>query len=140
MNTIETTILQDDELLCSLCLGDFGVNLYLVYKGSDRLNYAMFLKGELLFSGSDYRPSPLVGLDSLNSIVDCLSFLTVQKGDVDESYFKGYSKGQLEWAKSRACEELKGLILDFEDSDSEYNEYAKNVFMQGFNFHANITL
>lgn len=118
-------ILSDDNLLCSISTEEQHTDLYLIYQGSDKLAYYMFLQDELLFSGNDYRPSPMFsGVESIESALGCLGFLCAQPGDTDDEYFAAYTDAQMTWAKSYDCEVLKGLIQDAEDTENEYYQDA----------------
>lgn len=118
-----------------LTLGDYDIELFLIYTGGSMIEYVVFLKEEVLFDGNDYKPSPLHSIDSLDSAINLLGFLTVQKGDTDDEYFKNYTANQLEWSESFACEQLKGLISDFEyedKSDPIYHQNAVEYFSSKF--------
>lgn len=107
---------------------DYNVELYLSFHRSTHMAYHFFLGGKLLFSGTDYRPSPLHSWDGIESVVNLLAFLTCQPGDTDDSYFSDYTADQLEFAKSFLAEELKGLVYDFDSSEPEYKENARKFF------------
>lgn len=127
---IDTT---NENFLCSLNLLTFNIQVALYYQGSDKVRYEFIKDGVLIFSGDDYRPSPLFRIDSLESIVGLLSFLTLQKGDADDDYFKNYTEAQIAFSKSFDYEQLKGLVSDYEDIGGEYNEQAIKSFESSFN-------
>jgi len=131
MDTVTITpdaIKADDNYLIGVELEDFNFNMYTIWKGGQYVSYYAFLNSDLLFHGDDFRPSPLHGPDSLDSIVDLLGFLTCQPGDTDPEYFSKYTAAQLAWAQSHACEQLGGLVSDFHDTDGEYHKDAVKVF------------
>lgn len=120
-----------------------GYELYTIYKGGDKLHYYFFGKAdELIFSGNDYRPSPLYpAIDSVEAVVGCLSFLTLQDGDTDNEYFANYTPAQLAFSNSYECEELSMLAHDFEEyayidaqdeQGKEYTQAAKDYFYANY--------
>lgn len=124
MKTIEE-IKNDSEFNSGISFREFDFSVFTLYQGTEKLQYFAFWKGELLFTGNDFRPSPLHEIDSLEAICLLLGFLTLQPGDADKEYFKKYTTKQMEWAKSFECEQLKSKISDFEDRDSEYCEETR---------------
>jgi hypothetical protein len=80
----------------------------------DRIGYELKMKfGDrtvVLFAGDDFRPSPLHAIDSDETVVGLMSFLTLQKGDTDAEYFRNYTPAQLEfseqYAEALGCEVL----------------------------------
>jgi hypothetical protein len=131
MTIQEMEKLHADNLLCALKLKEYKLSAYLVWQGTRFVQYFAFLDGKLLFEGKDYRPSPLMEIDSLEAIVTLLSFLTLRPGDTDDEYFSKYNAEQMQWAKSRDCESLSGLVSDFENKD-EYQKKAKAYFKKRF--------
>ena len=79
--------------------------------------YSMSIGVNTPFSGDDYSPSPMVASDSLESLTELLAFLTMRLGDVDDEYFKDYTKQQLEFANSSVCEELQLIPYDCESGE-----------------------
>lgn len=106
--------------------------LELFYKGSDRLSYKFYYNKELICEGDDYRPSPMFGIESLDSFVSCLGFMTVRLGDTDKDFFKDHSESHMKFLETNDCEELRLLISDFEDKDSEYFKDAKRQLKKGY--------
>src|SRR5690606_32843561 len=97
------------------------VTLYdnMVYKGNGimrrvYLSYTMTVNGRTLFFGDDFSPSPMDSIDSLDSIVCLLSFLTTRPYDTDDEYFQNYTTEQLDFANSLVCEELQLIPYDME--------------------------
>ena len=88
--------------------GAFG-RCYLDYRLTDR--------GQVIFQGGDFAPSPCYALESDESMVGLLSFLAIQRGDTDEEYFEKYTQKQIEWANSARCEELKMIVYDMENPE-----------------------
>lgn len=127
------TIKSDNEFLCGLELPE--IQVYLLYIGTDRVQYYTFRNGELLFSGNDFKPSPLHCIDAMESCVELFSFQCLQIGDTDSEYFANYTPDQLAWSESIECEQVNWLISDFEDKDSEYFTEASDkitaAFIQG---------
>lgn len=104
----------------------------LFYKGSDRLSYKFFYDNELVSEGSDFLPSPIFGIDSIETAVSCLSFMTVKQGDTDKDFFKDHTEKHLKFLETYDCNELRLIISDFEDLDSEYYYNAKKFLKKGF--------
>lgn len=119
---IYNEITSSENYLAGLEIDEYNVKVYLTYIGSERVNYKMFWKDELLFSGDDYKPSPLYNQDSIEAVVSLLDFLTLQEGDVERDYFKNYTEKQIEWRESKDCEDLKYLVLDFENDNDDLDE------------------
>ena len=84
------------------------------------LPYNMMVNGEVLFSGSDFSPSPMDAIDSIDALICLLSFLTVRPGDMDDDHFKDYTLAQLDFANSNQCEDLQALPYDFEAGELDY--------------------
>ena len=113
-------------------------------KGEGRLAriyiaYEMYNDGKLLFSGSDYSPSPLISWDSLESALGLLGFLTLRPGDTDDEYFQNYTDLQKEWANSFECENLSGLVSSLENKEIEYTLHenaSKNSFFVEINWES----
>lgn len=76
-----------------------------------------------LFSGEDFGCSPAHCVDSDDTLLTILSFLTLRPGDTDREYFDSYTSVQLDWAKSHLCE-----ALQFEVSIAE--EESNNTFFR----------
>lgn len=133
MKTIKS-ILADDNLLCSLNLKKFNIKVFLLYKGGDKVQYYMFIGDDILFEGSDYKPSPCYNIDDLESIIGLLSFLCIGIHDVEKDYFMDYNPEQMKWATEYGDREQLGVLLfDFENTDSEYHKQAKKEFKKAFN-------
>jgi hypothetical protein len=96
--------------------------------GEEHVKYAYELryKGKLLFSGKDFSPSPIhfpirgysdtLGKWALYSL---LGFLTLQPGNVDKEYFKGYTKEQFDFLASNDAECIRLALNDFENGEVE---------------------
>jgi hypothetical protein len=76
--------------------------------GKWRLGYKLLMKehklanSKVLFEGEEYYCSPCHAVDSNDTIVDLMGWLTLRKGDTDSEYFKKYTKEQLEFSKQHA--------------------------------------
>lgn len=127
-------IKKDDDFLCGLEFHDLPIKVYLTYIGLDKVQYTFFWKGNLLFSGKDYKPAALYNYDSLECIAGLLAFLCLQSGGVAADYFKDYTPAQIEWRDSTDCETLSYTITDFEDDSNEgfaqAKEYLSSIFIQ----------
>lgn len=125
-------IKEDQHFLCSLELPEYGFGVYLIFKGDDKPQYYVFFKDELLFEGNDFRASSLHNINDLENTVNLCAFLTAREGDVNPDYFKNYTPEQMEWTRSRECEELAGIIRDFEYQDGENDVNAKEYLNSHF--------
>lgn len=80
--------------------------LLLFYKGTEKLSYDFDMleagKKTELFNGDEYRPSPLHAVDSDESVLGLLHFLTLRPGDTDDEYFKNYTPVQLDYCVKHA--------------------------------------
>lgn len=56
----------------------------------------------VLFEGSDFAGSPLHADDSDECMRSLFTFLTLQRGDTDASYFESYTQAQLDWSAAHA--------------------------------------
>lgn len=131
MTITPASIKQDENFLCGIeTEHTTPVLLYVVYIGSDRLQYYLFFgKDNLLFEGKDFGPSPLYGYDSLENIVHCLQWLTLKPGDVDKEYFKDYTPAQLEFCNTEIVNNISGYLDDYRntETDAESKEYKANA-------------
>lgn len=67
-----------------------------------RLAYELRQDGRVIFSGDDYGCSPLHAIDSDQSVVSLMSFLTLRPGDTDEEYFAKHTDEQREYCEQHA--------------------------------------
>lgn len=66
--------------------------------GRSLLGYEFFTPdGKLLFDGREYSPSPHTSVDSDDSIVGLLDFLSLDPEENDSEIFEGYTPEQLAW-------------------------------------------
>lgn len=87
--------------------------------GKSVLRYELTELGNVLFEGSDFACSPMHGVDSDETILSLMNFLTLRKGDTDREYFDSYTPEQLAWSESSECEALQcDCMLAEEESDS----------------------
>lgn len=97
----------------------YSLRLYTDYSrgdyGKTRITYVFRDKGEVIFLGSDFYPSPMRAIDSLYTVYDLLSFLSLQEGDTDSEHFESYTERQLEWRDSSRAEELSYLVYIWEE-------------------------
>lgn len=80
----------------------------------NRVGYRFTWKGQIIFQGRDFFPSPLIAIDSVQTIYALLSFLTLRPGDTDKEYFQDYTPIQLDWCNSLECEDLQCWVSDRE--------------------------
>ena len=92
---------------------DFRLDLF--YYGTGwgrvRLAYEFRDRGECIFTGDDFYPSPLYAYDGDEAVVALLGFLALRPGDTDREYFASYTERQLDWVAARA-ETLAMTVLD----------------------------
>ncbi len=123
--------LHDDRVLRYVNIGDdyrlLLWDTYLVdHYGKCVLGYALWNNAieQPLFEGEDFCASPLHAIDSDSTLRVLLSFLTLQPGDVEAEYFKGYTPEQMMFARSNDAEQL-GFWAD-DDSELEFVELPRN--------------
>ncbi len=93
--------------------GEIQVKLF--YVGTTKLNYRLKWKGQIIFEGDDFRPSPTHCIDSIESVRSLLGFLTLQKGDVDSEYFKNYTEKQWDFVNSKEADDIRLYLYDMEN-------------------------
>ena len=81
--------------------------------------YTLHHKDKLIFSGDDYRPSPLHEQVSYDSVMGLLRFLLLKPGDTDDDYFKDYSSRQLNFINSTDASDLNAIVMQYEEDDCE---------------------
>lgn len=59
-------------------------------------------KGETIFLGRDFSCAPSHAIDSDETVVAIMSFLTLRPGDTDREYFASYTPSQLEFCAAHA--------------------------------------
>lgn len=96
--------------------------------GKCRLDYEMTIDGNVIASGNDFLIGMAMYPDSIESVVSLLGFLTVQKGDTDESYFANHTPEHLNWLTTSQCQEIALFVADYEDSSSEGHAGANEFF------------
>lgn len=84
-------------------------------RGQTRLDYEFDQDSVRLFTGSDFRGSPMHADDSDETLAALLGFLTLRPGDTDCDYFKDYTPDQLAWSESTECEYLQGIVAIAEE-------------------------
>lgn len=110
-----------------------GYELITLYYGGQYLHYYLFNQdGIVLFYGHDYKPSQLMNIDSIESIVTLLGWLCLKPGDTDSEYFTKYTPEQLAFTESVAQHEISLLVADFEDENSQYNKQAVKYFTTNY--------
>jgi hypothetical protein len=98
--------------------GGFTLKLYDTNRPNGRgrtyLAYKFYDRGELIFRGEDFSPSPMYCDDSPETVTALLTFLSLRPGDTDREYFEGYSPRQLAWCRERG-EELGMYAMELEE-------------------------
>jgi hypothetical protein len=56
----------------------------------------------VIFEGEDFSCSPMIAIDSDDSLRSLLGFLTLKPGDTDRDYFDDYTPEQLAFAENEA--------------------------------------
>ena len=96
-----------DRADCSACGGTGKVLL----NGVARINSQAYSctdcgpsqkRSHTVFTGSDFRPSPLHAWDSDETVAAVMGFLTLRLGDTDRDYFENYTAEQIEFRDSHA--------------------------------------
>lgn len=94
-------------------LRKFGSTLRLEILG-DSVRYELKVGRQVIFTGDQFRPSPLISWDSLDACASLMSFLTVQPGDTDDEYFNSYTPAQFAFADSDCAEQWRLWLYDRE--------------------------
>lgn len=103
------------------------------YKGNEVLPVHIYIDGKLVYE-TTIKPPHHMNIDDINVMVDVLVFMTVQKGDTDESYFENRPTLLNDWADNHFdCDYIKSMIYDFENGDdlpkkerNRIKKYIKN--------------
>lgn len=82
---------------------------------SQSVRYEFKVGRKVIFTGEDFRPSPLHSWDSLEACTALMSFLTLQEGDTDAEYFDNYTQDQWDFADSTCAEKWRMWIYDREN-------------------------
>jgi predicted alpha/beta superfamily hydrolase len=82
--------------------GILRFNQRITSRKHERLAYEFRDRGECIFAGDDFYPSPLYAYDGDQAVLALLGFLALQPGDTDQAHFAKYSNRQLAWAYARA--------------------------------------
>jgi hypothetical protein len=79
---------------------------------------------EPLFSGDDFFCGMFTAIDSDESMLCLLCFLTLKPGDTDKEYFEEYNENQLAWANSSECENMSYDVTLLENPNDNEEEYT----------------
>lgn len=119
-------ILANDNLLSQFNYKNCSV--FTIYQGNDKLQYFLFLDDKVIFTGKDFRPSPMYNIDDPEAMVSLLGFLTLKKGDTDEDYFKDYDKDQFDFSESKMADEIREMLWEYEDNEIKNDERGDEFF------------
>jgi len=98
-------------------------------RGKCQMEYELFLNDQLIGEGNDFCLGAGQYPDTIDAPTSLLGFLTVQKGDTDDDYFKNHSQEHLKFTESNLCEDLRTYLYDYEGGeDSEHYKDAKKFF------------
>jgi hypothetical protein len=97
---------------------DCTYRLLLSVNTDNRLAYRLYQDDCLLFDGDDLKASPIHAIDSDDTVMALMTFLTLSPGDVDDEYFDKYTQEQLDFANGDA-EYLSVYPHDFEQAKLE---------------------
>jgi hypothetical protein len=75
--------------------------------------------GRKLFRGGDFKPSPMLAIDSDEAIGALLGFLSLGEGDTDSEYFDHYTDRQLAWRDSSRREALALCAMELEEGTDD---------------------
>ena len=83
----------------------FHLDMY--YLGLDRIGYEFYQHDKeeevrLIFSGDDFRPSPIDAVDGDEAVKALMTFLTLRVGDTDPEYFANDTPEQAEFRDTHA--------------------------------------
>lgn len=92
-----------------------GIKLSIYWDGNPRLCSYIFEKdGIELMRGADFKPSPLHNIDDILTVIECLGFMVVARGDTDDEYFKNHTPQHLAWLETPQRDEINHYISDYE--------------------------
>jgi hypothetical protein len=114
-----------------LHLPDLNIDLHFYHEGPGIL-YQFFFKEKLLFSGNDYRPSPLYDPFSPHSMIDLLFWMTLAPGDTDKEHFDNYTPEQFAWCKTIERSDLSTYLYDYEGGSKKHQAEAAAYFKKGY--------
>ena len=103
-NPTENNLLRDVSLPLGyrLLLWDIGL---CTWNGKSTLGYRLVDRySNVIFEGEDFSPGMSCCIDSDESVVGLMGFLTLRPGDTDDEYFDEYSDEQLQWCESDDCD------------------------------------
>lgn len=97
-----------------LIAGKFQVFLGDSGRSSESHNYVTYkleLNGSTLFEGKDIGVPMGESIDSFNTLMQVIEWLTVGEGDTNDEFFQGMTEDQLDWcASGNSDRELLGLL------------------------------
>lgn len=97
---------------------DFQLDMWDTYKrnrdGKYILSYVFWHNGIVIFTGSDYCPSPMDAIDSDASVASLLGFLSCGDGDTDDEFFEDYTPAQIAW-RDEFAESLSLIVHVMEE-------------------------
>lgn len=116
------TVTIDPEEYTVYKVPDIGYTVGLAPTGGTgefgKVQMAYYLRkpnGATIFEGQDFYPSPMYACDGPEAAADLLSFLTVRPGDVEDDYFKDYTRRQKLWLHSPDVDDLSIFASDVEE-------------------------
>lgn len=86
------------------------------YLADTLLAYRFSDGGKVIFQGRMFAPPLGVAIDSDECMAACLACFTLKPGDVEEGFFDGFTRRQLDWLESDRVAELSLLVRDLESS------------------------
>lgn len=118
-------------MIAIFTFGDPNVFQLKLKQSNGKLTYELKHNGKVMFSGDDYKPSPMYDpLFSEESVRGLIGFLSCRPGwDTDDEYFQNYTEEQKEFAL-RYGEEMS--LWDYGDKPEpflsiEYFEELLNI-------------
>lgn len=78
--------------------------------GKSVLGYRFADRDGVIFTGDDFHCSPMHAIDSHETAMALLGFLTLRPGDTDPEYFDSYTDRQMAFAQSLACEFIASIV------------------------------
>lgn len=125
---------KTDDLIRAWEEDGFRLELFDTYQtdhGKETLAYRLYDRGQLIFEGGDFGPSPLHATDSDDTLAGLLAFLSLRPGDTDPDYFESYTLGQMAWATSGRAEQMGILQDEIEERCTKRRGYEDDVRRPG---------
>lgn len=122
----------DNNIISNLTIPHLNLSMFLSKKEAISLTYYVYHFDKLIFYGNDFIPSSLSEINSLETMIDLLFFITRTKVDADPDYFSTLSIEQIKWTETSECILLSNYVSDFYNIHSDGHAQSKIFFDKYF--------